>query len=133
MQIGIIGLGRMGGNIARRLMRAGHQCVVFDAKTEARAALVKEGGVDARSLEEMVKALTGQPRVVWVMLSAGAVTEETVERVGALPAEAVGLVRSGGTLGYVLVAALTSRATMRTPAAYKTPPGYRPTSRRSRL
>ena len=84
MQIGIIGLGRMGGNIARRLMRAGHQCVVFDAKTEARAALVKEGGVDARSLEEMVKALTGQPRVVWVMLPAGAVTEETVERVGAL-------------------------------------------------
>ena len=84
MQIGIVGLGRMGGNIARRLMRAGHGCVVYDAKAEARAALAKDGGADAASLENMVGAITGAPRAVWIMLPAGAVTEDTVAQLGAL-------------------------------------------------
>jgi 6-phosphogluconate dehydrogenase len=84
MQIGVIGLGRMGGNISRRLMKAGHHCVVFDANVKPREALAKEGAAAAGSLAEVVKALGEKPRAVWVMLPAGRVTEETVERLGGL-------------------------------------------------
>jgi 6-phosphogluconate dehydrogenase len=78
MQIGIIGLGRMGGNITRRLMK------IFDANAKPREALAKEGVTAVRSLEDMVKALGEKPRAVWVMLPAGRITEETVERLGGL-------------------------------------------------
>jgi len=84
MQIGVIGLGRMGGNMSRRLMKAGHHCVVFDAKPQPREALAKEGAAAAGSLAEVVKALGEKPRAVWVMLPAGRITEETVERLGGL-------------------------------------------------
>ena len=84
MQIGIIGLGRMGGNIARRLMKAGHQCVVFDANVKPREKLAAEGATAVGSLEKMVKALGEKPRAVWVMLPAGQVTEETIERLSGL-------------------------------------------------
>jgi 6-phosphogluconate dehydrogenase len=84
MQIGIIGLGRMGGNMARRLMKAGHSCVVFDANAKPREMLAKEGATAVRSLEEVTTALSEKPRAVWVMLPAGQVTEETVERLGNL-------------------------------------------------
>ena len=84
MQIGVIGLGRMGGNISRRLMKAGHQCVVFDADAKPREALAEEGATAVQSLEDVVKALKERPRVVWVMLPAGQTTEETVERLGGL-------------------------------------------------
>ena len=80
MQIGIIGLGRMGGNISRRLMKAGHHCVVFDTNADPREALAKEGATAAGSLAEMMKALGDKPRAVWVMLPAGEITEETVEQ-----------------------------------------------------
>jgi 6-phosphogluconate dehydrogenase len=79
MQIGVIGLGRMGGNMSRRLMKAGHSCVVFDANAKPREALAKEGATAARSPEEVVKALKEKPRAIWLMLPAGRVTEETVE------------------------------------------------------
>src|SRR5215475_9607772 len=84
MQIGIVGLGRMGGNIARRLMKAGHACVVFDANAEPREKLADEGATAVGSLEQMVTALGEKPRAVWVMLPAGRITEETVERLGDL-------------------------------------------------
>jgi 6-phosphogluconate dehydrogenase len=84
MQIGVIGLGRMGGNISRRLMKAGHHCVVFDANAKPRDALAKEGATAVGSLADIVKALVEKPRAVWVMLPAGKVTEETVERLGGL-------------------------------------------------
>src|SRR6516225_3600830 len=84
MQIGIIGLGRMGGNIARRLMKAGHECVVFDANAKPREKLAEEGATAVGSLEKMVNALGERPRAVWVMLPAGRITEETVERLGGL-------------------------------------------------
>ena len=71
MQIGVIGLGRMGGNISRRLMKAGHQCVVFDADAKPREALAEEGATAVQSLEDVVKTLKERPRVVWVMLPAG--------------------------------------------------------------
>ncbi|MEJ0095686.1 MAG: decarboxylating 6-phosphogluconate dehydrogenase [Methylocella sp.] len=84
MQIGVIGLGRMGGNISRRLMKAGHRCVVFDSNAQPREALAKEGAVAVGSLAELVKALGEKPRAVWVMLPAGPITEETIERLGDL-------------------------------------------------
>ena len=84
MQIGVIGLGRMGGNIARRLMQAGHACVVFDADAKPRAALAKEGATAAASLPELVKALGDKPRAIWLMLPAGAITEQTVETLAGL-------------------------------------------------
>jgi 6-phosphogluconate dehydrogenase len=98
MQIGVIGLGRMGGNIVRRLMKAGHDCVVFDANPAAGAALAKEGAQAVGSLEEMVKALA-KPRAVWSMLPAGKITEETVEKLGAL-LEADDVLIDGGNSFY---------------------------------
>ena len=83
MELGIIGLGRMGGNIAKRLMRAGHHTVVYDRSTEAVTALTKDGAKPVTSLAEMVKALT-PPRAVWVMLPAGAITEATVNELAGL-------------------------------------------------
>jgi 6-phosphogluconate dehydrogenase len=69
----------MGGNIVRRLMRAKHSCVVFDAKRAAADALGKDGATATGSLEDMVKALDQKPRAIWVMLPAGDITEKTVE------------------------------------------------------
>ena len=99
MQIGVIGLGRMGGNISRRLMKAGHNCVVFDVDAKPREALAKEGATAAGSLEELVKALSEKPRAVWVMLPAGAITEETVARLGSL-LEADDIIIDGGNSFY---------------------------------
>ena len=82
MDIGVIGLGRMGGNIARRLMDAGHGCVAFDVSEKAVATLAAEGATPARSIEEMLKALPA-PRAVWVMLPEGKITSDAVEALGA--------------------------------------------------
>src|ERR1700677_3698166 len=78
MQLGMIGLGRMGANIVRRLMRAGHHCVVFDRNPVPGQALAAEGAVAATSLADVVARLEA-PRAVWVMLPAGAPTEATIE------------------------------------------------------
>ncbi|HEY5338330.1 MAG TPA: decarboxylating 6-phosphogluconate dehydrogenase [Rhizomicrobium sp.] len=78
MQIAMIGLGRMGGNISRRLIKHGHQVVGFDHSTDAVAALVKDKGQGAKSLEDVAKQLS-KPRVAWVMLPSGKPTEETVK------------------------------------------------------
>jgi 6-phosphogluconate dehydrogenase len=78
MQIGVIGLGRMGGNIVRRLMRGGHECVVFDANAAAMQGLAKDGATAAGSLADLVAKLH-KPRAAWVMLPSGAVTEQTVQ------------------------------------------------------
>ena len=82
MQLGMVGLGRMGANIVRRLMSKVHHCVVFDTNAKVREALAKEGATAAGSLAEVVKALSEKPRAVWVMLPAGRITEETAERLG---------------------------------------------------
>jgi 6-phosphogluconate dehydrogenase len=84
MQIGMIGLGKMGGNMSRRLMKAGHRCVVFARSAETRAVFAKEGATAAASLEDVVKTLEERPRVVWLMLPAGEVTDEAVERLSHL-------------------------------------------------
>jgi 6-phosphogluconate dehydrogenase len=83
MQIGMIGLGRMGGNIVRRLARSGHQCVVFDQNPAAIKALAGEHVAGSTDLKQLVGQLE-KPRVVWVMLPAGRITEETVELLGGL-------------------------------------------------
>ena len=84
MELGIIGLGRMGGNISRRLMKAGHRCVVFDSNAKPREALAKEGATDAASLAALVKAMGDKPRAIWVMLPAGKITEETIDTLAGL-------------------------------------------------
>jgi 6-phosphogluconate dehydrogenase len=81
MQIGVIGLGRMGGNIVRRVQRAGHECVVFDVNTKAVDELAGEGMTGAKDLADFIGKLTA-PRAVWVMLPAGKITEDTVTALG---------------------------------------------------
>ena len=83
MQLGMIGLGRMGGNIVRRLMRNGHTSVVYDKDAKAVAALAAEGAAGADSLEDFVAKLE-KPRTAWVMLPAGKITEATIEALAKL-------------------------------------------------
>ena len=78
MQIGMIGLGRMGANMVRRLHRAGHQCVVFDRSSEAVQALAKEGMTDATSVKDFVNKLS-TPRAIWLMLPAAVVDASIAE------------------------------------------------------
>src|SRR5438309_5322600 len=96
MQIGMIGLGRMGANMTRRLMKGGHECVVYDRNAETVDALVKEGAVAARSLEEVAKKL-GAPRAVWIMLPSGAPTEETVVALSKLLAAGDAIIDGGNS------------------------------------
>jgi 6-phosphogluconate dehydrogenase len=77
MQLGMIGLGRMGANMVRRLMRGGHECVVFDLNADNVNALANEGATGAESLDDFVAKLNA-PRAVWIMVPAGNPTEQTV-------------------------------------------------------
>jgi 6-phosphogluconate dehydrogenase len=77
MELGMIGLGRMGSNMVQRLMKAGHQCVVYDVHPEAAQALVKDGAVGTTSLEDFVKKLS-KPRTLWLMVPA-AVVDSTLK------------------------------------------------------
>jgi 6-phosphogluconate dehydrogenase len=77
MQLGMIGLGRMGANMVKRLLKAGHQCVVFDLNPENVRRVAAEGAAGASSLQDFVGKLT-KPRAAWVMVPAGAPTEKTV-------------------------------------------------------
>src|SRR5690349_3494645 len=90
MQLGMIGLGRMGGNMVRRLMRGGHQCVVFDLNPENVKHLAAEGAIGATSMEDFVQKLT-KPRAAWVMVPAGDATEQTVMKLA-------GLMEAGDTI-----------------------------------
>jgi len=83
MQLGMIGLGRMGGNIVRRLMKNGHSTVVYDKDAKAVAGLAAEGAAGAKSLEDFVAKLQA-PRTAWVMLPAGTITEATIDALAGL-------------------------------------------------
>jgi 6-phosphogluconate dehydrogenase len=72
MQVGMVGLGRMGANMVRRLMRGGHECVVRDVSADAVKALAKEGAVGSQSMDDLVARLS-TPRVIWLMIPAGVV------------------------------------------------------------
>ncbi|CAN5363043.1 decarboxylating 6-phosphogluconate dehydrogenase [soil metagenome] len=82
MRIGIIGLGRMGSNIARRLIRDGHECVVHDRAADAVSAVVQDGALAATGISDMLAKLEA-PRTVWLMLPAGAITEQILIEVAA--------------------------------------------------
>ncbi|NEM13167.1 MAG: 6-phosphogluconate dehydrogenase (decarboxylating), partial [Xanthomonas perforans] len=79
MQLAMVGLGRMGANIVRRLMRDGHDCVVFDVNQDAVAALVAEGATGATSIADLASKLQ-KPRAVWLMIPAG-LTGKVVDQV----------------------------------------------------
>jgi len=81
MQIGMIGLGRMGGNMVRRLLRGGHECVVYDRNPEVTATFVAEGATGAATLDEFVAQLQ-PPRTAWLMVPAGDPTEGLVQELG---------------------------------------------------
>jgi len=96
MKIGIIGMGRMGANIARRLMLASHEAVVYDRAAQAVADVVKDGAVAATSLEDM-KAKLDSPAIYWVMLPAGDPTEQTIDTLTGLAARGDIIIDGGNT------------------------------------
>ncbi|MBI2886048.1 MAG: decarboxylating 6-phosphogluconate dehydrogenase [Chloroflexi bacterium] len=98
MELGLIGLGRMGGNMVLRLLQGGHRVVVYDRSPEAVARLRGEGARGASSLEELVRQLT-PPRAVWLMVPAGDPVDETLQALMAV-AEAGDILIDGGNSYY---------------------------------
>ncbi len=98
MHIGIVGLGRMGGNIARRLLRNGHSCVVYDARPEPRQELAKDGAIAANDIKDFIARLP-RPRIAWVMLPAGEITEKMIEELAGMM-ESDDIVIDGGNTFY---------------------------------
>src|SRR5438876_11354540 len=98
MQIGMIGLGRMGANMVRRLLKGGHQCVVFDMSAKAVAELAKEKAVGTASLAEFTKSLA-KPRAVWLMVPAGVVDKTIADLLPHL--ESGDILIDGGNSYYV--------------------------------
>jgi 6-phosphogluconate dehydrogenase len=96
MQLGMIGLGRMGGNIVRRLMAHGHTAVVYDKDPKAVAALAADNAAGSGSLEEFVLKLQ-QPRTAWVMLPAGKITEATIDALSKLMQPGDTIIDGGNT------------------------------------
>ncbi|MET4604980.1 6-phosphogluconate dehydrogenase [Bradyrhizobium sp. JR4.1] len=96
MQLGMIGLGRMGGNIVRRLMRHGHSTVVYDKDAKAVAGLAADGAVGSATLEEFIAKLE-RPRAAWVMLPAGHITETTIDTIAGAMQEGDVIIDGGNT------------------------------------
>ena len=96
MRLAVIGLGRMGANIARRLMRGGHEIVAFDRNASAVGELVSEGATSAATLEEVASKMVS-PRIFWVMLPAGPPTEATIETLMCLAAPGDIIIDGGNT------------------------------------
>ncbi|MBA8815451.1 6-phosphogluconate dehydrogenase [Microbacterium halimionae] len=97
MQLGMIGLGRMGANIVRRLMRAGHECVVFDVNPDAVKTLADEGAIGASSMADLAAKMTG-PRAIWLMVPAGLTGAVVEELAAALDADDI--IIDGGNSNY---------------------------------
>src|SRR5881409_3729054 len=98
MQIGMIGLGRMGANMARRLLKSGHQCVVFDRSPKAVTELTEEKAIGSSSLAEFVRKLT-KPRAVWLMVPAAVVDKTIADLLPHLEAEDILI--DGGNSYYI--------------------------------
>ena len=99
MQLGMVGLGRMGAGIVRRLMKGGHRCVGYDVSPDAVKALEVDGAEGATSLEDFVAKLE-KPRAVWVMVPAGAITDETIDELADVLEEG-DIVIDGGNTHYI--------------------------------
>ena len=99
MQLGMVGLGRMGAGIVRRLMKDGHRCVGYDVSPDAVKALEADGAEGATSLEDFVAKLE-KPRAVWVMVPAGAITDETIDELADVLEEG-DIVIDGGNTHYI--------------------------------
>ena len=98
MELGMIGLGRMGGNMTRRLLKGGHRVVVYDQANKSQAAVIRDGAVGTGSLNELVNKLK-RPRAIWLMVPAGSPTEETIAKL--LPGLSAGdIVIDGGNSNY---------------------------------
>jgi 6-phosphogluconate dehydrogenase len=97
MQIGVIGLGRMGANISRRLMRAGHSTVVWDANPASVQGLGADGATPASGLADLVGQLSGSPRAVWVMLPHGKITEDTIAQLAGMLSKGDIIIDGGNT------------------------------------
>ena len=97
MKLGIVGLGRMGGNIALRLMKHGHECVVYDSSVKAINNIAGHGAAKASGLADMARQLPA-PRIVWVMLPAGRMTEETVSELGRIMQSGDIIIDGGNTM-----------------------------------
>jgi 6-phosphogluconate dehydrogenase len=98
MELGMVGLGRMGANMVQRLQRGGHEVTGFDPNAEARKAIESAGARSAPSLQDLVKALPA-PRTIWLMVPAGKITDDTVDALQALLA-AGDTVVDGGNSNY---------------------------------
>jgi 6-phosphogluconate dehydrogenase len=96
MQLGMIGLGRMGGNIVRRLMQHGHSAVVYDKDEKAVATIAGEGALASNSLEHFIERLA-KPRTAWVMLPAGPVTEAAIDTLSKLMESGDVIIDGGNT------------------------------------
>ena len=97
MKLAMIGLGRMGSNMATRLMRGGHELVGYDRNAEAVSKLSQAGAAKAGSLEEAAAAMTAGERIFWVMLPAGEVTESTIAAIAKLCSEGDIVIDGGNT------------------------------------
>ena len=78
MELGMIGLGRMGSNMTYRLLKGGHRVVVYDSIEKARDAVIDQGAIGARSVSELVEKLA-RPRAIWLMVPSGDPTESTIK------------------------------------------------------
>lgn len=96
MQLGMVGLGRMGANLVRRVMASGHECVVFDVNKDAVASLEKEGATGAFTMEDFVSKLSA-PRNVWIMVPAGEITQKTVDQLAKLLSEGDAIIDGGNS------------------------------------
>jgi 6-phosphogluconate dehydrogenase len=106
MQIGMVGLGRMGANLVRRLLRAGHEAVVYDRDTAPGQVLATEGAEPAVSLADMVARLPA-PRTIWIMLPSGQITETAITEITALLSPGDTIIDGGNTF-WMTSAALAS-------------------------
>ena len=96
MELGMVGLGKMGANMAERLIKGGHKVIGFDPNADARTLLVSKGAGEADSLEALVKALPA-PRVVWVMVPSGKITDDTVDTLYKLLSEGDTVIDGGNS------------------------------------
>src|SRR6266851_791071 len=97
MQVGMIGLGRMGGNMVTRLLHRGHYVVAFDTSTDAVSRAESQGAAGAHTLEELVGKLTDRPRAVWVMVPAGDPTSQSIQRLSMLCQQGDVIIDGGNT------------------------------------